>query len=875
LGAIRVALAYFEDRAPGNVIGLPSEAQERRTIIGTRIRELMRASLGWAFSDDRMRDDTHYSIDGRGVDLTGLFEGLASSCIEACISMNDASFLFDDAFEHFAAAGIQGMFLRLLEPYIFDGRVLEIPPNIIQALISTHDEHGEFQQAEAIIWHVEPTALDINQAIRLCEAHGLWDALIHVYTRAMRDYVAPIVKLIRVVQEVQSNRLDRPSLVGENDGQDPESLAPDAYKLFAYMENVLSGLSYPSGEELSDAEGTRARSEVYGFLFSGRPVIWPDGPDGELIAISDSLDDPYPYLILLLHFDTEAFLHAMDIAFEDPYLNDTRGAISRQSVVDVMLEVMKPDIFHTGQITFLHIFVSRNLPKYTQFLHIPPSILQLILVSLSSDPDQSTREDRQLAAEYLLSAYTPQDAEAMNKLFDDAGFFRILRATYRKDRKWAPLISTFLKDPESGEEIFTNLDEIIQESSFRSNFSQEVTDAMTEALPHLLDSSVRQTALLLEKDLPSIHDLAVQILRLSEHKQMAYLRCLLEPSIDDQDEKGPLPILRTPSAHISMSARHQYVSLLCRNDSSTVVTFLDARGPTFFDIPRLADECDRCEFYEGQLWALDRQGKTEETFDTVGRILRLKGADLGQGIVSHDTGTIHMALQTLRSVSRMAVRLCQEHSTGRTGQAEEMWFAVLSEIVELVHSVAGLAQPTPQKAIADHQIDDFVIDSIRSVMQETLQSLVSSSSQSLSFPRLFKRLVETSTPATKAKKGSAYSEFRTILTGMLDSYRAECDMLSMTTRLVEADLFVSVQEISERRQRGWRPMIRTCDNCGEAMFAGNETDTTGQGSAVAVLGSGRWWHVACKQDGRLDGSVSIVGEIGADPLVAIRMRRSI
>ena len=846
LGAIQVALAYFEDRAQGNLIGLPAEVSDRRNVVGTRIRELMRASLEWAFSEDRMRDDTHYSVDGRGVDLTGLYEGLASTCIEACLSMDDVMFLFDDAYEHFANAGIRGLFLGLLEPYVFDGRIREVPPNIIQALLSIHDERGEYDQAEAVIWHVEPQTLDINQAVRLCEAHGLWDALIHVYTRAMGDYVAPLVKLIRVVRNVQRHRQYRPSHVGEKDEEDPESLAPDAYKLHAYMENVLSGLSYPRGEPLPDSGSHYARSEVYAFLFSDRDVIWPDGPDGELVLAADK-QRSYPYLRLLLEFDTEAFLHAMDIAFEDSYLNDPGGAVTRQSIVNLMLDVMDPDDFHSGDVTFLHIFVARNLPKYTQFLFIPPANLHRILVSLASDPDQSTREDRQLAAEYLLSAYTPHDLDAMLALFEETGFFRILRASYRRDRKWTPLISTFLKDPEADEEVFANLDECIGDASTISGVSSELMQAMIGALPHLFDLSVRQTALLLDKDLPSLHDRAIAELSSSEHRQMAYLRCLLEPSGDDQDEKGPLPLRHASSKDLGISARHTYVSLLCRYDPSTVISFLDAGIPGFFDLPRLADECENEGFYEGQLWALDRQGRTKETFDTVGDILRAKGTDLGQGIVSQEAGTVHMALENLQSVSRMAIRLCQDHSAARTEPAEEMWFGVLHEMVELVHSVAAIAQPTARKSSIDGGLDELAIDALRSLVQETLQSLVSSSSQSLSFPRLFKRLVEASTSTSKAKKGRAYSEFRTILTGMLDSYRAEGDMLSTTSRLIQADLFLAVREVTERRQMGWRPVMDVCDSCGETMFTENLKGTKAHRLSVKVLGSGRVVHEACME----------------------------
>ncbi|WRT68911.1 uncharacterized protein IL334_005893 [Kwoniella shivajii] len=804
LGAIQTALAYYENRASGNTIHLPADPEIRKEIIAARLRELMKASLEWAFSPDRL---TETAFSGKDVDLTSLFEGLAALCIEACLSMQDFLFLFDEAYEHFSQVGIQGIFLRLLEPRILSGRIRQIPPIIVQALISMHNDNGELEQAEAIIWNVDPISLDINQAVTICESHGLWDAMIHVYTRAMRDYIAPLVKLISVVRDIQQHRLNRPSLVGDKNEEDLEGWAPNAYKLYAYVESILSGLSYPSGDSLPEAEGHGARNDVYSFIFAGRTISWPS--DGDLILTGEGAEPPYPYLNLLLRFDTEAFLHSMDIAFEDSYLNDTSGAINRQSIVNLMLDVMDPEYFHPGDITFLHIFVARNLPKYPQFLFIPPSTLHRILVSLASDPDQSTREDRQLAAEYLLSAYTPHDSDMMLELFDQAGFYRILLTAYRREGKWAKLISTLLKDPESDEEVFANLDDIIT----KAPLSKEVYDAVSHALPQVLSIGVRQTAMLLDRDLPSCHSQALDLLAPAPHKQMAYLRCLLEPDID---ETGTF----MESKHLGVSSRHLYVSLLCQYDPDHVLAFLDSRGAESLNLELLASDCESCGIFEGQLWAFNRQGKINETFNTIGSILRTKGVDLGEGLLSEDVGTIHISLATIQTVSRMAVRLCQEHSISQvTGEVEDMWLGVLHEIIELVHSIASIRDPPAN-----------IIDALRSIVQETLASLVSSSSPSLSFPRLFKRLVDAST-SEHAKKGRAYSELRTILTGMLDSYRAEGEMLSMTTRLVEADLYDILAELQQKSDTGWRLISFDCQVCKE-FVVGEEMVIWASGNAV-------------------------------------------
>lgn len=857
LGAIQVALAYYESKAVGNYINLPDDIDQRKTIVGTRIRELMHASLDWAFSEDRMHDDTHYTADGRGVDLTSLFEGLATCCIEACLAMGDVPFLFDDTYESYANVGIEGIFLTILEPYIFDQRIRDVPPNIIQALIRLHETKDELDLAEAIIWHVEPIALDINQVVTLCEKNGLWDALIHVYTRAMKDFVAPLVKLIQVVQQVHKQRHSR-------EGVTREEMVPEAYKIFAYVEAILSGISYPSNEALPEYEQDLARADVYAFLFSDRLVFWPEGNEGRLV-LSDRSDQAYPYLDLLLQFDTEAFLHSMDIAFEDSCLNDPRASFSRQTIINIMLDLMRSDRYHTGDITLLHIFVCRNLPKYPQFLFIPPTTLQHILVSLTEDEDQSTREDRQLAAEYLLSAYTPRDSDSMLLSFRRAGFWRIVRSAHTKEKRWEELVGAYVDDPEMDREVFEHLEQLVRTTRIKSRPDAAVERGISEALPGLLSLSIRQTAILLDDHVSTLHSRALELLDANEHRKMAYLACLLQPSTDEDDRSfNP----REVSKGLSEDARHAYIDLLTRYESSSVIAFLDQVGPPFFDLPKLSAQFANARFFPGQIWALDAQGQTDKAFDVAGKVFQDQGADLVSALMESNEGSIHMSLGYLDETVKMAIRLCREHSAKKTVGVEDMWFGVLHELLQVNHDLSSVFAPSSGRDAGSMRGE--VGERVRGLVAETLSALVASSSAHLSFSRLFKRLVDSSdtddatnneevregkkmkgVKARKNARGRDYAQFRGILMGMLESYRAESDMLTMTTRLVQDDLFDHVKSLKEKREAGWRPVEwGQCAECGKGFGGDGGVDGSGEeGEArgmVVLLGSGRAVHQACR-----------------------------
>jgi len=719
LGAIHLALAYYKGTAQGNTIGLPTDRSELRSVVSTRIRELIIASLQWAFSEDRMSDDTHFSADGRGVDLTTLFESLATSCIEACLAMDNPYFLFTDAYEHYENAGIQGIFLRLLEPYIFNGDFKHTPPGVVKALITLHSDAGEYDQAEAIIWHVDPQMLDINQAITLCDSHGLLDALVHVYTRALLDYVSPMERLL------------------------------GTYQVYAYIEHTLSGLAYPTGEPLPESQAGSARESVYTFVFS---------------HLSDFTD-------------TEALLHALDIAFEDSYLND--GEISRQSIINQLLAT------DTLDPTLLYIFVARNLPKYPQFLFISPSTLHGIMTALASDTDATTREDRQLATEYLLSAYTPHDSDDMYDLFEQAGFYRILRNAFWADKKWSKLVGILVKDPV---DIFASLDKILPQAS----------EVLEPVLPDLLKSSLPETALIIDRHQPTLHQKVVE--SLAPLKQLTYLRSVLEQ----------------PESHLSLTLRHLYAIRLVEYENSSVLAYLDSKGGDFFDLSQLWSDFAEKGYHEGQIWALDRQGNTTSAFSAVGDVFRTQGANLAGDLDNY------YAVETITSVARLAIRLCREHSSGPKDKVETMWFGVLHELTELVHAIGSLEDSSSEKPSPS-------LEAIRLLVGESLSALVSAP---LSFPRLFKRLVDSS-----SKRSKAYKDFRVILTGMLESYRSEGEMLTMTVKLVEADLFVSVKEMADRRQAGWSLGTTQCIDCGDALLG--QTD-------IQVQGSGQGRHVKCQ-----------------------------
>jgi len=209
-------------------------------------------------------------------------------------------------------------------------------------------------------------------------------------------------------------------------------------------------------------------------------------------------------------------------------------------------------------VTVVNIFIARNVPKYPQ-LQIATSALHGILIDLADDPDQSTSEDRQLAAEYLLSVYNPHESGRILRLFEKAGFYRILRSWHRQERQWAPLLSTYLDDPDlRPSEMFYNVDDVLNVSA-RTNkdlLPPELIFAISDALPRLLQASITSTAVLLDKHMPDFHGRALEELgQNNDHKRFIYLRHLLGPRRSDDEEYTTPTRYSVPSLKVAKHLR--------------------------------------------------------------------------------------------------------------------------------------------------------------------------------------------------------------------------------------------------------------------------------------------------------------------------------
>lgn len=840
-------------------LGLPAEDEARKRLVEPKLRDILAASMEYVFSEDRMRDNTHLDPNGlgRGVDRTSLFENLVDATIRACKAIEDFDFLFDELYERYSAQSIEGIFLTRLEPFILDKAIPFVPVGVVQALLRRHEERQEFQQIEDLIWRIKPECLDVNQAVQLCSKHRLYDALIYVYTQALSDFVGPFVELLAIVRKIRNQRNAGPRWLVEESFDDDrsmleadsyfsqleevEALVPDAYLIYAYLADTLVGLSHPSKEPLPETAAFQAKVSLYSFLFSGRSRPYP--PDTPNIVRTIEEDAPlsseptYPYLRLLLRFDAEATLDCLDIALEDAYLNEEAAGRTpdRQQIINVLLDIMgsaSPDEFSSTDRTFLDIFVARNIPKYAQFVQLAQPTLNKILVELASDPDLSSREDRQLAVEFLLSAYQPKYEESLLDLLEAAGFYRVLASIYRSKRLWPRLASVFIQDIETGDGRIRNLDQVLKDAKSEDD-RRATIDKIIEAMPQLVHHNVAETAALVDRHMPEEHAKALQKLKEVPLRRMAYLRSLLEPEVEEESSS------KTRTHRLSRDQKLLYLSLLCDHDPDGAIRYIEK---TEADDDNDDDDEDAVvkilrskEVFQAIVTLQASKGHVAQSLQTTNEVLQGRAELITAAILQSDFQQRDLSLYTRQVVAtaQAAIDVCSAQSDNEMADisTDNMWYSLLHALIGLVHTSNSALRATGR---ADDPNAQAVLQPVRDLIPQALSALISStSSRTISFPLLVRRLMnvgsvggsptnsETSTSdKTDTTASASYAEYRSIIDSMLETYRFEGDLLETSNRLIAADLYEHVADLAKEKGVGWRPVASgRCEACGRAVWA--------------------------------------------------------
>ncbi|KAI0020751.1 Golgi CORVET complex core vacuolar protein 8-domain-containing protein [Xylariomycetidae sp. FL0641] len=857
VGAIQLATSYYTGDANKLTVGLPEDADSRHQMVRDKLTEIMSASLKYAFGQRKTRsqsaDDEH-------------MRELAEICFVACQNIEDTDFLFDEMYEWYEDGEIEGIFLEVLEPYILERTITIIPPTVVKAMVTHFVNKGWESRLEEMICHMETATLDIDQITLLCKQHRLYDALVYVWNQALHDYITPLIDLLALLKPLMQN--------GEYDSadnyMDDDIFGVNALKMFPYLSYTLTGRIYPTGEHIDDDLASKAKAELYWFLFSGKSIAWPRGNDKPFLTRATEEEEPsFPYLRMILKFDAPSFLSTLNEAFEDSFLNESREkqlnggpgkdlpeeqvfgmTIDRQYVVSVLLEIMNPADFAPEDTIYLDMFIARNLPKFPQYLLIPDSTLNKIVAGLCEYPGADLADDAQLSAEYLLSIYHPPDWSPLIPLLRKAEFFRILKRIYRTEKQYGKLIQTYFEDPEDQDGIFSAIAGSLRpQTGLTKKHIQEVHSVLREHANTLVEMDPVQAAQTLQKHAPELHRSILDSLDSGSELQYLYLRSLLEPETGTQSSTVP----------VDRDFIELYVQLMCQYDPAHVSDYIGLVQATDLRLDRLLPVMEDTGVIDAAVMLMAREGQVQDAMNRLTNHLNtlqsalyglLSGNEEG-GAQDDVQGATEELLEGLQKYTYVGIWLCQgQMKTSQSSNSvkkrqppsaspeltvsEQLWLDLIETTVQITRRLSALVQQLSAQAADETEPaqvlpTDKPVAMLRSLVQHTFTALLTatstqdgtpshhrlamSSGGSLTFIRILRAFL------TKAAASSPnLADLRSVLSSIFSAYAYEESILRLSNRLLEQQLFVNVKQSVGLRQRGWRPKGSTCEACGRRLW---------------------------------------------------------
>lgn len=841
IGAIQLATSYFTGDADKLTVGLPEDASARHSMVQDKIMEIMSASLKYVFGQRQKGsdavDDTHLKL-------------LAETCFVACQSVSNTDFLFDEMYEWYEDAEAEGIFLEALEPYILDRSVTIIPPAVVKDMVTHYVTQGWESRLEEMICHMETTTLDLDQTTLLCKQHGLYDALIYIWNQALGDYITPLIDLLTLLVPLLSNGTATGSV-----GDDYHGV--NAVKIFPYLSYTLTGRVYPNGDDMDDGVATKAKAEIYWFLFSGKTIAWPKETGRDFITQPGRDSEPaFPYLRLILKFDAPSLLSTLNEAFEDSFLNDAPEkqlnggsrvdlpeeqifgmTINRQYIVSILLDVMNPTDSAPEDIIYLDMFIARNLPKFPQYLLFSGTSLAKVLTGLCNYPGEDLADDAQLSAEYLLSVYHPSDMESLIPHFKRAGFHRILKRIYKTEGQFGQLLEAYFDDPEDQETVFDCIEDCLRlQSGSNNRQTQEVLSVSQKHALDLLEINAERAADVFSAQPKSFHQAVLDAADGEEELQHEYLKAYLQPRE-----------AREPSS-LDRDLVEQYVRLMCSFDPEYVSDYVGIVQSANLRLDSLLPTMEETGVIDAAVVLMAQDGQVKESMDRLIKHLgtlesALQGLLSGAGDGEKNFNLRHSAeelLEGLQKYVHVGIWLCQgQMKTSRrsnvvkkknasNGDAlstdETLWLNLIDACVRITKSLSPSIALAVENADEDVGLDEErLLTLLRSLVQHTFTSLLTSTSShaqtgskllsnagtNVSFLRILRAFL------TQAAASSPnLADLRSVLASIFAAYAYEESILKLSNRLLERTLYVNVNQAVQLRQRGWRPRGSTCEACG-------------------------------------------------------------
>ncbi|EJD76304.1 hypothetical protein LOAG_16732 [Loa loa] len=300
VSAILFALDIVMGRVTNKTKGL-----NLRHVVYSRIPSLIQALLALTISG---------LANGKVTQLVEHYKKHIQLLILTCITTSQFDLLYNTVYNCLEKDILsKTIFFELIDEVVLDGRLHDPPPGLVSDYFHHLISEGNLNQFEAAIVRIPVEKQDIHFVLTTCRKNRLYDGVIYVYNKAMSDYIGPLEEIFDHLAElVDCEVLSDCEIALGN-------------KLLLYIQCCLSGRAYPFGS-LPERVVTTLPLQVYRCLISYK------GKNG----ISASVI--YPYLRLLIKFDSVQFFNVIFTCSDSDIFNSEDGRLQR--ITEVIYQII-------------------------------------------------------------------------------------------------------------------------------------------------------------------------------------------------------------------------------------------------------------------------------------------------------------------------------------------------------------------------------------------------------------------------------------------------------------------------------------------------------------------------------------------------------
>lgn len=357
-----------------------------------------------------------------------------------------------------------------------------VPPSIFQEIIKqlTRKKSKESKEANSILlemqkllFSINPSCWDVDLLVRTLQkpldqvdySNGGSSQILlpYIWNIKFKDFLTPFVDLIYWIRDGNTTNCEIFSI---HDNTNKEVTPRFIYD---YLTHIFLGRYYPSGELIEFDQINSIKERISFVLFNGVIINWPLNSTDKLHLVKNiENESSFPYFNLLLKYDTSRFLSMLNEIIEDPFLNENEDEeleeqqhtlrINRQYIVDILIDIIKEDMGEKSDRKLLiAIFLSLNIPKYPQFIHISNKCTDIIVQNILNYRHSRKDNRAELALESLLPYYEPPDPESFILKLKENSYLNVLMKYYKMSKRFYDMFKICLSDIDIAEDWATDL----------------------------------------------------------------------------------------------------------------------------------------------------------------------------------------------------------------------------------------------------------------------------------------------------------------------------------------------------------------------------------------------------------------------------------